>query len=294
MKLKLFYLSLALVAATALFSCNKSDDPGKLPTPKQATNARSIKPHSNDVKVTINNNTYNLNSIEFLRSGRYALKADVISKAETSGVIVFSGTFTVNGNVYTTSGDIVSTFTLDETNGTLSSPILGTATIEVTFVNGDVPGGSMEDFLYRGWAIESMVIDANNGTIKHLFDDNEFAGNKNISVVVAYLKTKQIDIDVEKYSKYDVKEINFGASNVTVSFTNPSISAFSGQFNVSGSLATANFNYNLSEFISANNPFVNAQASGNVTFPDGKIKLHLSVVTAQLEGAMELVLKPVQ
>ncbi len=294
MKLKLFYLSLALVAATALFSCSKNDAPGTLPTPKEAAYARSIKPKSHEVTATINNNSYNLESIEFLRSGRYALKAKPVLKAEPSGVVVFSGTFTVNGNVYTTSGDIVTTFTLDETNGTLSSPILGTATIEVTFVNGDVPGGSMEDYLYRGWAIQTLTIDANDGLIKHLFDETDFAGGKNISVVVAYLKTKNIEIDVDKYSKYDIKEINFGTGNVTVTFTNPSISDFSGEFNVSGNIATASFSYNLSEFISSNNPFVNAQASGSVTFPDGNIKLNLSVVTSQLEGAMELVLKPVQ
>ena len=197
MKLKLFYLSLALVAATALFSCSKNDAPGTLPTPKEAAYARSIKPKSHEVTATINNNSYNLESIEFLRSGRYA------------------------------SGDIVTTFTLDETNGTLSSPILGTATIEVTFVNGDVPGGSMEDYLYRSWAIQTLTIDANDGLIKHLFDETDFAGGKNISVVVAYLKTKNIEIDVDKYSKYDIKEINFGTGNVTVTFTNPSISDFS-------------------------------------------------------------------
>ena len=177
---------------------------------------------------------------------------------------------------------------------TLESEILeGTASIEVTYTPGSVPGGSLEDFLYRSWTLKKLEMEVqaetgeNHITIKHKWD---FTDGKNVSLVAQYLKEKEINIDVAKFSQYDVKEISFGANNVTVSFTDNSVSDFSGTFNVAGSLAQANFSYNLTNIMPEDNPFLNAQASGTVTFPNNDIVMSVAVTTSQLEGTVELTL----
>lgn len=295
---------IAACGAALLASCNKGGDTPSLPTPSQDSAACTVTPKSNDVEINVAGKTLILGSVNFLRSGRYSIdciiEREIVpnsTKADSHiNHYVYTGRYTESGGLYTLTGDINTTMSLimkkDADTPTLQSEILveGTASVEVTI--GSVPGGSLEDFLYRSWTLETLVLKVTGVEKKSISIDKKwnFSNGKNVSLVAQYLKEKEINIDVAKFSQYDVKEISFGANNVTVSFTDNSVSDFSGTFNVAGSLAQANFSYNLTNIMPEDNPFLNAQASGTVTFPNNDIVMSVAVTTSQLEGTVELTL----
>jgi len=289
---------IAACSAALLVSCNKGGDttPQSLPTPAQDKAACTITPKSSDApEIKVNGKTLYLNKVVFLRSGRYSIETVVERKIVPNSTkadsptnhIVFTGTYTENNGVYTLSGDISTTMTVNASAGTIQSDIL-TATVQVIVIPGNVDPGTLEDLLYRSWTIKTFSMNVNNGAIEMSWD---FTDSKNVSIVAAYLKKKEIKIDVAKFSKYDVKEISFGKDNVTVSFADNSVSDFSGTFSVSGTVAKALFNYNLSDVLPEDNPFINAQASGYVSFQDNDIVMSMVVSTSELQGTVQLTLK---
>lgn len=294
---------IAACGAALLASCNKGGDTPSLPTPPQDSAACTVTPKSNDVEINVAGKTLILGSVNFLRSGRYSIdciiEREIVpnsTKADSHiNHYVYTGRYTESGGLYTLTGDINTTMSLimkkDADTPTLQSEILveGTASVEVNI--GSVPGGSLEDFLYRSWTLKTLVMKV-KGVENNISIDLKwnFTNGKNVSLVAKDLKDQGIKIDVEKFSKYDVNEISFGANNVTVSFTDNSVSDFSGTFNVAGSLAQANFSYNLTNIMPEDNPFLNAQASGTVTFPNNDIVMSVAVTTSQLEGTVELTL----
>lgn len=286
---------IAACGAALLASCNKGDTPKSLPTPAQDQAACTITPKSNDVEINVGGKTLLLGSVEFYRSGRYSIdtiiEREVVpnsTKADSpTNHYVYTGTYTESNGVYSLSGDITTTMTVNANEGTLQSALLSTS-IQITVIPGKVTSaGSLEDLMFRSWAIKTLNLNMNNGSIEKKWD---FTDNKNVSVVAAYLKEKKVNIDVAKFSKYDVKEISFGTSSISVSFTDTSVSDFYGSFNLSGTIAQATFIYNLSDVLPEDNPFLNAKAKGKVAFKGNDLVLSLDVSTDELVGTMELTL----
>lgn len=291
---------IAACGAALLASCNKGDTPKSLPTPAQDQAACTITPKSNDVEINVGGKTLILGEVNFFRSGRYSIdtiiEREVVpnsTKADSpTNHYVYTGTYTESNGVYSLSGDITTTMTVNANEGTLQSAIL-TATIEVTVTAGTVDPGTIQDYLYRSWTLETLVLKVTGVEKKSISIDKKwnFSNGKNVSLVAQYLKEKEINIDVAKFSQYDVKEISFGKNNITVSFYDSNVSDFSGTFDVSGTVAKANFSYNLSDVLPEDNPLINAQANGTVTFQDNNIVLSVAVTTNEIEGSAELILK---
>lgn len=287
MKTKQLLLGLVLCALPLLYSCSKSNaNQVTLTAPAKAAAAKSIKPVSGDVicNITYGGRNLSVRRLDFLRDGAYVITADAPAvKSDPVQRIIYSGTYTVNGNTYTLTGAIEGDIIID--GETLSASFIkGSVEVKVEF--GDVESGSLKDYLYRTWTLSEVEVNLTKPNARKKFPP--FTANKNISEIVTFidqnitggLKEKEI------LMQYDIESISFGEGIVLVTFVNKP--AFAGTFDIKGlDGVSGSFSYDLSE-VMANNGLLQQKASGSVTFSGNTLKLTLNASTEEVSGSLVL------
>ncbi len=288
MKTKQLLLGLVLCALPLLYSCSKSNaNQVTLTAPAKAAAAKSIKPVSGDVicDITYKGRDLSVRRLDFLRDGAYVITADARAVKSDDQVqrIIYSGTYTVNGNTYTLTGDIEGNITID--GETLSASFIkGSVKVKVEF--GDVESGSLKDYLYRTWTLSEVEVNLTKPNARKRFPP--FTDNKNISEIVTFIDQNITGglKEKEKLMQYDIESISFGEGVVLVTFVNKP--AFAGTFDIKGlDGVSGSFSYDLSE-VMAKNGLLQEKASGSVTFSGNTLKLTLNASTEEVSGSLVL------
>lgn len=286
MKTKHLFLGLVLCALPLLYSCSKSNaNQVTLTAPAMAAAAKSIKPVSDDVIITYGGRDLSvLRRLDFLRDGAYVITADARAvKSDPVQRIIYSGTYTVNGNTYTLTGAIEGDITID--GETLSASFIkGSVQVKVEF--GDVESGSLKDYLYRTWTLSEVEVNLTKPNARKKFPP--FTANKNISEIVTFIDQNITGGLKEKETlmQYDIESISFGEGIVLVTFVNKP--AFAGTFDIKGlDGVSGSFSYDLSE-VMAKNGLLQEKASGSVTFSGNTLKLTLNASTEEVSGRLVL------
>lgn len=286
MKTKHLFLGLVLCALPLLYSCSKSNaNQVTLTAPAMAAAAKSIKPVSDDVIITYGGRDLSvLRRLDFLRDGAYVITADARAvKSDPVQRIIYSGTYTVNGNTYTLTGAIEGEITI--AGETLSASFIkGSVQVKVEF--GDVESGSLKDYLYRTWTLSEVEVNLTKPNARKRFPP--FTDNKNISEIVTFIDESITGglKEKEKLMQYDIESISFGEGIVLVTFVNKP--AFAGTFDIKGlDGVSGSFSYDLSE-VMAKNGLLQQKASGSVTFSGNTLKLTLNASTEEVSGSLVL------
>lgn len=286
MKTKHLFLGLVLCALPLLYSCSKSNaNQVTLTAPAMAAAAKSIKPVSDDVIITYGGRDLSvLRRLDFLRDGAYVITADARAvKSDPVQRIIYSGTYTVNGNTYTLTGAIEGEITI--AGETLSASFIkGSVQVKVEF--GDVESGSLKDYLYRTWTLSEVEVNLTKPNARKRFPP--FTDNKNISEIVTFIDESITGglKEKEKLMQYDIESISFGEGIVLVTFVNKP--AFAGTFDIKGlDGVSGSFSYDLSE-VMAKNGLLQEKASGSVTFSGNTLKLTLNASTEEVSGRLVL------
>ena len=225
-KVLLFCAAAAALVLSA--SCNKGGDNKEvvLPAAKYAEQAKKLNLLNSDSNPGIK-------SIEFTESGRYIICHQVFEKGPLAVKAVanptfkyFHGTYTVNNNVYTLSGEFAATVTVIGGQITIQT---SEDTIVLNYEEADkYPANDFYTTIARAWKVDKTDISVN-------FDGKSAVGVvKNGCDIPAILKELEekanVDLKDEDFSGYVVSEINFTMSK-TIEI------AFTGKAPVAGSLA---------------------------------------------------------
>ena len=225
-KVLLFCAAAAALVLSA--SCNKGGDNKEvvLPAAKYAEQAKKLNLLNSDSNPGIK-------SIEFTESGRYIICHQVFEKGPLAVKAVanptfkyFHGTYTVNNNVYTLSGEFAATVTVIGGQITIQT---SEDTIVLNYEEADkYPANDFYTTIARAWKVDKTDISVN-------FDGKSAVGVvKNGCDIPAILKELEekanVDLKDEDFSGYVVSEINFTLSK-TIEI------AFTGKAPVAGSLA---------------------------------------------------------
>lgn len=225
-KVLLFCAAAAALLLSA--SCNKGGDNKEvvLPAAKYAEQAKKLNLLNSDSNPGIK-------SIEFTESGRYIICHQVFEKGPLAVKAVanptfkyFHGTYTVNNNVYTLSGEFAATVTVIGGQITIQT---SEDTIVLNYEEADkYPANDFYTTIARAWKVDKTDISVN-------FDGKSAVGVvKNGCDIPAILKELEekanVDLKDEDFSGYVVSEINFTLSK-TIEI------AFTGKAPVAGSLA---------------------------------------------------------
>ena len=215
-KVLLFCAAAAALLLSA--SCNKGGDNKEvvLPAAKYAEQAKKLNLLNSDSNPGIK-------SIEFTESGRYIICHQVFEKGPLAVKAVanptfkyFHGTYTVNNNVYTLSGEFAATVTVIGGQITIQT---SEDTIVLNYEEADkYPANDFYTTIARAWKVEKTDISVN-------FDGKSAVGVvKNGCDIPAILKELEekanVDLKDEDFAGYVVSEINFTMSKtIEIAFT---------------------------------------------------------------------------
>lgn len=224
-KVLLFFVAAAALVLSA--SCNKGGDNKEvvLPAAKYAEQAKKLNLLNSDSNPGIK-------SIEFTESGRYIICHQVFEKEPLAVKAVanptvkyFHGTYTVNNNVYTLSGEFAATVTVIGGQITIQT---SQDTIVLNYEEADkYPANDFYTTIARAWNVDKTDISVN-------FDGKSAVGvvktGCDIPAILKELEQKaNVDLKDEDFAGYVVSEINFTMSK-TIEI------AFTGKAPVAGSL----------------------------------------------------------
>lgn len=215
---KVLLFCAAAVALLLSASCNKGGDTKEvvLPAAKYAEQAKKLNLLNSDSNPGIK-------SIEFTESGRYIICHQVLEKAPLAVKAVanptvkyFHGTYTVNNNVYTLSGEFASTVTVIGGQITIQT---SEDTIVLNYEEAEkYPANEFYTTVARAWKVDKTDISVN-------FDGKSAVGvvktGCDIPAILKELEQKaNVDLKDEEFAGYVVSEINFTMSKtMEVAFT---------------------------------------------------------------------------
>ena len=212
-------LIIALALLPVFFACKKNnavEPKTTLETPKEAAMAAKLT-LKDPITVTTKSAKVAIQTINFLRSGRYVAKG-TITKAEGDAVTL-TGTWTYTKDKgYSVNGDVTATVTVASDNSTVSvTTSEGTQQSSATVQQTTVQAGSTEDMIYRTWKIDHIIL-------------SEFAklGStavraSSITALVTELGKKGIEISEDAKQKlidHEIKEITLDEGVFLVLFKN--------------------------------------------------------------------------
>ncbi len=256
---KVLFLSLTL---PLLFACNKADDSTSFDTPTYAEASAKVVINE-PLNLSIGNDEVVLQEINFMRSGRYVIEGIAAPSKSVDEKYYGYGTFTVNGNTYTLSGDVKLTVTVGDKTITVSGN-----TVSATTTHTEIPAGGTQDNISRTWKLDHVILEfkALGGRARYT----------SISGIVDDIVAHKIDIDADMKARileHEIKEITVDAGVICVSFTKAA--PFKGTFNI-GNGTTFTYSFKGTDM---EGDLFEAEASGKVEFKDGKAVISLSVKT---------------
>lgn len=265
---KILILALALVPV--LFACNKKNanqETAELQLPKWAQNAAKVVfTESAEVETTTSHGTVLINSIEFMRSGRYVAEA-VETKATT---IILYGSYTVTNGVYNLTGDISANIQIDDDNDSVT---INGEDYDANVTPSNVAEGTIQDKACRTWKLDKSngdAIEIDFGSIKTY--------KNSITDIVTYLtkpqdngepRVKMSDEVKERILNHEIYEISVAENLITVSFTKAD--TFKGAW----TLTSTSFSYDFTGQM--NGDLFSSSATGTIEFTGNKAIVKVNV-----------------
>lgn len=208
MKKSVLLLALAAMMLPAFVACNKDDskdDTVEFQAPKFQKSAQKLTFKSGDIK-----------SIEFTESGRYIMEK-VVTKAEET--VLITGTFTVNGSVYTLSGDFNGTVSVSGSGTNVEVTVTESGEAAVT-VTASTEAPESDEAVYRTWAIDNLRIKVTGGDLKDAGVSYTTASGADLDEIAKYLKDNGVNFNADEYKGYNIKTVTVsGCGGFIVDFT---------------------------------------------------------------------------